>query len=105
VLVSIRWYLVWHKYGELFRGGLAVWICFCNFGRPYVRNFASYGFQLAGYTVAIIGIRPPSSRPGAYPLVVARCTEILLGIACAALVSPWSLCVSFRQSLSSACAL
>src|SRR5204862_4024960 len=52
-----------------------------------VRNFASYGFQLAGHTVAIIGISAALDPSGAYPLVVARLTEILLGIVCAALVS------------------
>ncbi|MFZ1089108.1 MAG: FUSC family protein, partial [Xanthobacteraceae bacterium] len=43
--------------------------------------------QLAGYTVAIVGIPAALAPTGAYPLVVARCTEILLGIVCAALVS------------------
>src|SRR5262249_18381950 len=52
-----------------------------------VRNFASYGFQLAGYTVAIVGIPAALDPAGAYPLVVARFTEIVLGIVCAALVS------------------
>ena len=52
-----------------------------------MRNFASYGFQLAGYTVAIIGISAALNPSGAYPLVVARLTEISLGIMCAALVS------------------
>jgi uncharacterized membrane protein YccC len=75
------------QYGELFVAALAVWICFCNFAARAVRNFASYGFQLAGYTVAIVGIPAALEPTGAYPLVVARCTEILLGIACAALVS------------------
>jgi uncharacterized membrane protein YccC len=75
------------QYGELFVAALAVWICFCNFAARAVRNFASYGFQLAGYTVAIVGIPAALAPTGAYPLVVARCTEILLGIVCAALVS------------------
>src|ERR1700681_3353064 len=75
------------QYGELFVAALAVWICFCNFAARTVRNFASYGFQLAGYTVAIIGIPAALEPTGAYPLVVARFTEILLGIICAALVS------------------
>src|SRR6202790_2879442 len=75
------------QYGELFVAALAVWVCFCNFAARAVRNFASYGFQLAGYTVAIIGIPAALQPTAAYPLVVARFTEILLGIACAALVS------------------
>ncbi|SED78560.1 Uncharacterized membrane protein YccC [Rhizobiales bacterium GAS191] len=75
------------QYGELFVTAVALWICFCNFAARAVRNFASYGFQLAGYTVAIVGIPAALEPAGAYPLVLARLTEILLGIIRAALVS------------------
>jgi uncharacterized membrane protein YccC len=75
------------QYGELFVIAAAIWICFCNFAARAVRNFASYGFQLAGYTVAIVGIPAALQPDGAYTLVVARFTEIMLGIICAALVS------------------
>jgi uncharacterized membrane protein YccC len=75
------------QYGELFVAAIAAWICFCNFAARTVRNFTSYGFQFAGYTAAIIGIAAALNPAGAYPLVVARFTEIMLGIICAALVS------------------
>jgi uncharacterized membrane protein YccC len=75
------------QYGELFVAATAAWLCFCNFAARAVRNFASYGFQLAGYTVAIVGIPAALEPAAAYPLVVARFTEIMLGIICAALVS------------------
>src|SRR6476646_445898 len=75
------------QHGELFVIALAIWICLCNFAARAVRNFASYGFQLAGFTVAIVGIPAALQPEGAYPLVVARFTEIVLGIICAALVS------------------
>jgi uncharacterized membrane protein YccC len=87
LLVSIALVFGLAQYGELFVAALAVWICFCNFAARAVRNFASYGFQLAGYTVAIVGIPAALDPAGAYPLVVARFTEIVLGIICAALVS------------------
>src|SRR6266446_622756 len=87
VLVAITLVFGLAQYGELFVAALAVWICICNFAARAVRNFASYGFQLAGYTVAIIGIPAALNPAGAYPLVVARFTEIALGIICAALVS------------------
>jgi len=87
VLVTIALVFGLAQYGELFVAALAVWLCFCNFAARAVRNFASYGFQLAGYTVAIVGIPAALSPSGAYDLVVARSTEILLGIICAALVS------------------
>jgi uncharacterized membrane protein YccC len=87
VLVTIALVFGLAQYGELFVAALAVWICFCNFAARAVRNFTSYGFQLAGYTVAIVGIPAALAPSGAYDLVVARFTEILLGIVCAALVS------------------
>jgi uncharacterized membrane protein YccC len=87
LLVAIALVFGLAQYGELFMAALAVWICFCNFAARAARNFASYGFQLAGYTVAIIGIPAALEPTAAYPLMVARFTEILLGIVCAALVS------------------
>ena len=87
LLVAIALVFGLAQYGELFVAAVAAWICFCNFAARAVRNFASYGFQLAGYTVAIIGIPAALAPTAAYPLVVARFTEIMLGIVCAALVS------------------
>ena len=87
VLVTIALVFGLAQYGELFVAAVAVWMCLCNFAARAVRNFASYGFQLAGYTVAIVAIPAALEPSGAYPLVVARCTEIALGIICAALVS------------------
>jgi uncharacterized membrane protein YccC len=87
VLVTVALVFGLSQYGELFVAAVAVWMCLCNFAARAVRNFASYGFQLAGYTVAIVGIPAALEPTGAYDLVVARFTEILLGIICAALVS------------------
>jgi uncharacterized membrane protein YccC len=87
VLVTIALVFGLAQYGELFVAAVAVWICFCNFAARAVRNFASYGFQLAGYTVAIVAIPAALAPSEAYPLVVARFTEISLGIICAALIS------------------
>jgi uncharacterized membrane protein YccC len=87
VLVSIALVFAFAQYGELFLASLAAWIAFCCIAARTARNFASYGFQLAGYTVAIVGLPAALEPSGAYPLIVARFTEISLGIACAALVS------------------
>ena len=87
LLVSIALVFGLAQTGELFVAALAVWLCFCNFAARAVRNFASYGFQLAGYTVAIVGLPAALNPAGAYPLMVARFSEIVLGIICAALVS------------------
>ncbi len=87
VLVSIALVFAFAQYGELFLASLAAWIAFCCVAARTARNFASYGFQLAGYTVAIVGLPAALEPSGAYPLIIARFTEISLGIACAALVS------------------
>jgi uncharacterized membrane protein YccC len=87
LLVAIALVFGLAQYGELFVAAVAIWICFCNFAARAVRNFASYGFQLAGYTVAIVGIPAALAPTGAYDLLLARFTEISLGIICAALVS------------------
>ena len=75
------------QYGELFIAALAGWIGLCSFAARGTRNFAAYGFQLAGYTVAIVGLPAALNPDAAYTLVVARFTEISLGIACAGLLS------------------
>ena len=87
LLLTVALVFALAQYGELFVAVVAAWICFCNFAARAVRNFESYGFQLAGYTLTIVAIPAALNPSGAYPLVVARFTEILLGIICAALVS------------------
>jgi uncharacterized membrane protein YccC len=87
VLASTVLVFAFAQYGVLFLASLAVCIGLCNFAARAARNFTSYGFLLAGYTVAIVGLPAALNPGGAYPLLVARFTEISLGIACAALVS------------------
>ena len=88
VLVTIALVFGLAQYGELFVA--ACWPCGSVFATlPPARCAIShpYGFQLAGYTVAIVGIPAALDPSGAYPLLLARFTEISLGIICAALVS------------------
>lgn len=75
------------QYRELFLPSLALWIGICNFAARAARNFMSYGFLLAGYTVGIVGIPAALNPNQAYTLIVARGTEVALGVAFAALVS------------------
>ncbi|HEU5313130.1 MAG TPA: FUSC family protein, partial [Candidatus Udaeobacter sp.] len=56
VIVSIALVFGLSQYGELFLASLAAWIAVCSFASRAERNFAAYGFQLAGYTAAIVGI-------------------------------------------------
>jgi uncharacterized membrane protein YccC len=87
VLMTIAFVFAFSQSGELFLAALAVWLGFCNFAARATRNFASYGFLVAGYTVAIVGIPAATNPDQAFQLVLARFTEIVLAIACAALVS------------------
>jgi uncharacterized membrane protein YccC len=75
------------QYGELFIAALAAWIGACSFAARGRRGFASYSFQLAGYTAAIVGLPAALSTNGAYTVIVARATEIALGIVCMGVVS------------------
>ena len=75
------------QYGELFIAALAVWIGACAFAARGRRNFAAYSFALAGYTAAIVGVPAALNPDAAYTLIVARGTEITLGIVCMGLVS------------------
>ena len=75
------------QYGELFIAALAAWIGVCAFAARAKRNFFSYGFQLAGYTAAIVGVPAALNTGGAYTIITARATEIMLGIGCMGLVS------------------
>jgi uncharacterized membrane protein YccC len=87
LLVSIALVFGLSQHGELFLAALALWIGLCTFAAAALRNFASYGFLLAGYSVAVVGIPAALAPNNAFPLVLARFTEIILGIVCASLVT------------------
>lgn len=80
----------------LFLLGLSLWVGLCTSGAALNRNFRCYGFVLAGYTAAMIGM-PLVAQPSAFfPYAVNRFTEVVVGILCAALVSD----LVFPQHLS-----
>jgi uncharacterized membrane protein YccC len=70
--------------------GLALWGGVCALGATLLRNFASYGASLAGYTAAIIVGSELGATGGingdAFDLAVTRGTEIGIGIVCACLL-------------------
>ncbi|MCL2308898.1 MAG: FUSC family protein [Proteobacteria bacterium] len=71
----------------LFLGAMALWIGLCVFGAASYRNFRSYGFVLAGYTAALVGL-PAAQQPDmAFDIALARLTEVMLGLLCAGIVS------------------
>lgn len=72
---------------EPFLACLAVWVGLCSAGAARYRNFRAYGFVLAGYTAAMIGLPALAHPEGAFMAAVWRVLEISLGILCATLVS------------------
>ncbi|HDR9027348.1 TPA: FUSC family protein [Burkholderia vietnamiensis] len=72
---------------ELFLLAVALWVALCTAGAARNRNFRSYGFLLAGYTTALIGL-PASQHPdGAFMSALTRVAEIMVGIVSAGVVS------------------
>src|SRR5258708_33207303 len=68
--------------------GLALWGAACGLVATILRNFASYGAALAGYTAAIIasdtlGATGSENGGRGFFLAVTRATDICIGIACA----------------------
>ncbi|MHC8383556.1 FUSC family protein [Pseudomonas sp. LB3P14] len=72
---------------ELFLGSLAIWVGICSAGAARYRNFRAYGFVLAGYTAAMVGLPALAHPDGAFMAAVWRVLEISLGIICSTLVS------------------
>ncbi|MFT0858815.1 FUSC family protein [Ancylobacter sp. G4_0304] len=59
------------------------WIFVCYYGATLMKNFASYGFMLAGYTGLLVIFEGAAAPYGAWAVAVNRATEISIGIACA----------------------
>ena len=72
---------------ELFLGALAIWVGLCTAGATRNRNFRAYGFVLAGYTAAMVGLPALANPDGAFMAAVWRVLEISLGIICSTVVS------------------
>ncbi|MPQ68600.1 MULTISPECIES: FUSC family protein [Pseudomonas] len=75
------------QYTELFIGALAIWVGLCSAGAQRNRNFRAYGFVLAGYTAAMVGLPALAHPEGAFMAAVWRVLEISLGIVCSTFVS------------------
>ncbi|WP_338489656.1 FUSC family protein [Pseudomonas trivialis] len=75
------------QHTELFLGALAIWVGLCTAGATRNRNFRAYGFVLAGYTAAMVGLPALAHPDSAFMAAVWRVLEISLGIVCSTLVS------------------
>jgi uncharacterized membrane protein YccC len=64
----------------LFLGAMALWVGLCSGGATLYRNFKSYAFVLAGYTAALIALPVINNPLNVFDSVVARLSEVLLGL-------------------------
>lgn len=88
---------------ELFLPSLALWVGLCSTGAMRCRNFRAYGFVLAGYTAAMVGLPALAHPDDAFMAAVWRVLEIALGIlvstAVSAAIFPQSASASMRNAL------
>lgn len=88
---------------ELFLPSLALWVGLCSAGAMRQRNFRGYGFVLAGYTAAMIGLPVLAHPEGALFAALWRVLEICLGLLVATSVSaavlPQSASAAMRNAL------
>ncbi|MCY1390975.1 p-hydroxybenzoic acid efflux pump subunit AaeB [compost metagenome] len=88
---------------ELFLPSLALWVGICSAGAMRHRNFKGYGFVLAGYTAAMVGLPVLSHPDGAFMAAVWRVLEISLGLvvstAVSAAILPQSASASMRNAM------
>ncbi|EPM64121.1 fusaric acid resistance protein [Pseudomonas syringae pv. actinidiae ICMP 19073] len=86
-----------------FLGCLALWVGVCSAGAARYRNFRAYGFVLAGYTAAMVGLPALAHPEGAFMAAVWRVLEITLGILCSTAVTaailPQSASAAMRNAL------
>ncbi|GAB2872727.1 FUSC family protein [Paraburkholderia jirisanensis] len=85
--VTLALVSVFSQNPEMFVASTAIWVGICTIGAARNRNFKSYGFVLAGYTAALIGI-PASQHPdSAFIGALTRVAEVIVGILSSGLVS------------------
>ncbi|WP_233855619.1 FUSC family protein [Paraburkholderia sp. HD33-4] len=83
---------------ELYMLGMIVWVSACIAAAVRYRHFRWYGFVLAGYTAALIGIPNVMAPQGLFLAALTRAAEVAVGIVCSSTVS--ALLVPQRSSLA-----
>ncbi|ALP64594.1 FUSC family protein [Paraburkholderia caribensis] len=83
---------------ELYMLGITAWMGACVAAAVRYRHFRWYGFVLAGYTAALIGIPTVMEPNGLFLAALTRAAEVAIGIVCSAAVS--ALIVPRRSSLA-----
>ena len=72
---------------ELYMLGITAWMGACVAAAVRYRHFRWYGFVLAGYTAALIGIPTVMEPNGLFLAALTRAAEVAIGIICSAAVS------------------
>ena len=87
ILVSFLLVALFAQERVLFLVCMGVWIGLCTAGSMIFRNYQSYAFVLAGYTLCIVGLPSTITPELTFNIGVTRISEILIGLICATLVS------------------
>lgn len=87
VVVSVILAALFTQEAVLFIVAGACWLALCTAGSAVFRNFQSYAFVLAGYTLVIVGLPAALQPDQAFDIAVVRLTEVMVGILCAGVVS------------------
>ncbi|MFL9910792.1 FUSC family protein [Paraburkholderia sp. RL17-337-BIB-A] len=83
---------------ELYMLGMIGWVSACIAAAVRYRHFRWYGFVLAGYTAALIGIPNVTTPHNLFLAALTRAAEVAVGIVCSSAVS--ALVVPQRSSLA-----
>ncbi|HEX3636893.1 MAG TPA: FUSC family protein [Paraburkholderia sp.] len=83
---------------ELYMLGMIGWVSACIAAAVRYRHFRWYGFVLAGYTAALIGIPNVTAPHNLFLAALTRAAEVAVGIVCSSAVS--ALVVPQRSSLA-----
>ncbi|MBR8049931.1 FUSC family protein [Burkholderia vietnamiensis] len=84
---------------ELYMAGITLWIGSCIALAVRNRHFRWYGFVLAGYTAALIGLPAVMTPQTLFQSALTRAAEVALGIACSGAVSALILPLSSAKAL------
>ncbi|VWB09597.1 FUSC family protein [Burkholderia metallica] len=84
---------------ELYMTGITLWVGTCIALAVRNRHFRWYGFVLAGYTAALIGLPAVMTPQTLFQSALTRAAEVALGIACSGAVSALILPLSSAKAL------
>ncbi|SMG00618.1 FUSC family protein [Burkholderia singularis] len=72
---------------ELYMTGMTLWVALCITAAVRNRHFRWYGYVLAGYTAALIGLPAVMAPNTLFLAALTRASEVSVGIICSAMVS------------------